>query len=129
MQQRCRRYAYFQKSWSAEFIPRTLFYWAKMYTEGFKEGEPYTSLTRCITINLVSQGFKLNDQVHSVYSILEQKNRQLLTDLLEIHFLNLSAAQKMAIQPEPIEKKQKLIHWLQFTRTYPFENRWSRYEA
>ena len=106
-----------QNSWSAEFIPRTLFYWAKMYTEGFKEGEPYTSLTRCITINLVSQGFKLNDQVHSVYSILEQKNHQLLTDLLEIHFLNLSAAQKMTIQQEPIEKKQKLIHWLQFINT------------
>ena len=106
-----------QNSWSGEFIPRTLFYWAKMYTEGFKEGEPYTSLTRCITINLVSQGFKLNDQVHSVYSILEQKNRQLLTDLLEIHFLNLSAAQKMTIQQEPIEKKQKLIHWLRFINT------------
>ena len=106
-----------QNSWSAEFIPRTLFYWAKMYTEGFKEGEPYTSLTRCITINLVSQGFKLNDQVHSVYSILEQKNHQLLTDLLEIHFLNLSAAQKMTIQQEPIEKKQKLIHWLRFINT------------
>ena len=106
-----------QNSWSAEFIPRTLFYWAKMYTEGFKEGEPYTSLTRCITINLVSQGFKLNDQVHSVYSILEQKNHQLLTDLLEIHFLNLSAAQKMTIQQEPIGKKQKLIHWLRFINT------------
>ena len=88
-----------------------------MYTEGFKEGEPYTSLTRCITINLVSQGFKLNDQVHSVYSILEQKNRQLLTDLLEIHFLNLSAAQKMTIQQEPIEQKQNLIHWLRFINT------------
>ena len=44
-----------QNSWSAEFIPRTLFYWAKLYIEGFKEGEPYTSLTRCITINLVSE--------------------------------------------------------------------------
>ena len=118
-----------QNSWSAEFIPRTLFYWSKMYIEGFKEGEPYTSLTQCITINLVAESFKLNTQVHSVYRILEQKNRQLLTDLLEIHFLNLSAAQKTTIQQEPIEKKQKLIHWLQFTRTYPFENRWSRYEA
>ena len=130
MQQRRRRYAYFQKSWSVEFIPRTLFYWAKMYTGGFKEGEPYTSLTKCITINLVSEGFKLNTQVHSVYNILEQKSCQPLTDLLEIHFLNLAQASQTALlQQEPIEKEQKLIHWLQFTRTYPFENRWSRYEA
>ncbi|MGP1491518.1 MAG: Rpn family recombination-promoting nuclease/putative transposase [Treponema sp.] len=114
MQQRRRRYAYFQKSWSAEFVPRTLFYWAKLYIDSFKEGEPYTNLTKCITINLVSEGFKLNTQVHSVYSILEQKNCQLLTDLLEIHFLNLAQASQERIPMKPIEKKQKLIHWLQF---------------
>ena len=118
MQQRRRRYAYFQKSWSGDFIPRTLFYWAKMYTEGFKEGEPYTSLTQCITINLVAESFKLNTQVHSVYRILEQRNYQQLTDLLEIHFLNLSKASQTALlQQEPIEKEQKLIHWLQFINT------------
>ena len=106
-----------QNSWSGEFIPRTLFYWAKMYTDGFKEGEPYTHLTKCITINLVSEGFKLNTQVHSVYRILEQKSRQLLTDLLEIHFLNLALASQKRIPTEPIEKEQKLIHWLQFINT------------
>ena len=118
MKQRRRRYAYFQKSWSGEFIPRTLFYWAKLYIEGFKEGEPYTSLTKCITINLVAESFKLNTQVHSVYRILEQRNYQQLTDLLEIHFLNLSKASQTALlQQEPIEKEQKLIHWLQFINT------------
>ena len=106
-----------QNSWSAEFIPRTLFYWAKLYIEGFKEGWAYTSLTKCITINLVSEGFKLNTQVHSVYRILEQKNRQLLTDLLEIHFLNLALASQERIPAETIEKEQKLIIWLQFINT------------
>jgi len=99
-----------QNSWSAEFIPRTLFYWSKMYIESFKEGEPYTSLTKCITINLVSQGFKLNSAVHSAYNILEQNSYQQLTDLLEIHFLNLSAAQEIDIQNTPVEKQQKLIN-------------------
>ena len=106
-----------QNSWSAEFIPRTLFYWSKMYLEGFKEGEPYTSLTKCITINLISQGFNLNHKVHSAYSILEQNAHQPLTDLMEIHFLNLSAAQKYGIQKNPIEKRQKLLNWLQFIET------------
>ena len=81
-----------------------------MYLEGFKEGYPYTNLTKCITINLVSQGFKLNSAIHSVYSILEQKTHKRLTDLLEVHFLNLSAAQKMDIQKAPIENQQKLIN-------------------
>ena len=106
-----------QNSWSSEFIPRTLFYWSKMYIEGFKEGEPYTSLTKCITINLISQGFNLNHKVHSAYSILEQNTHQPLTDLMEIHFLNLSAAQKYGIQKNPIEKRQKLLNWLQFIET------------
>ena len=106
-----------QNSWSAEFIPRTLFYWSKMYLEGFQEGEPYTSLTKCITINLISQGFNLNQKVHSAYSILEQNTHLPLTDLMEIHFLNLSAAQKYGIQKNPIEKRQKLLNWLQFIET------------
>ena len=106
-----------QNSWSAEFIPRTLFYWSKMYLEGFKEGEPYTSLTKCITINLISQGFNLNHKVHSAYSILEQNAHLPLTDLMEIHFLNLSAAQKYGVQKNPIEKQQKLLNWLQFIET------------
>ena len=106
-----------QNSWSLEFIPRTLFYWAKMYSEDFKEGEPYTSLTKCITINLVSQGFKLNNQIHSAYRILEQQSYQQLTELLEIHFLNLSLAGQFVIQKDSTEKQQKLINWLQFINT------------
>ena len=88
-----------------------------MYLEGFKEGEPYTSLTKCITINLISQGFNLNHKVHSAYSILEQNTHQPLTDLMEMHFLNLSAAQKYGVQKSPIEKRQKLLNWLQFIET------------
>ena len=94
-----------------------------MYIEGFKEGQAYTSLTRCITINLVSQGFNLNSAVHSAYNILEQNSYQQLTDLLEIHFLNLSAAQEIDIQNTPVEKQQKLINWLRFIATDDKEER------
>ena len=107
-----------QNSWSAEFIPRILFYWSKMYIEGFKEGEPYTSLTRCIAINLISQGFKLNSEIHSAYSIQEQKSHQPITDLLEIHFLNLSAVKGAKIrQTVTTQKQEKLLNWLRFIET------------
>ena len=95
-----------------------------MYIEGFKEGEPYTSLTRCIAINLISQGFKLNSEVHSAYAILEQKSYQPLTDLLEIHFLNLSAGKGTEIRQTITTKKQeKLINWLRFIETDDKEER------
>ena len=112
-----------QNSWSAEFIPHTLFYWAKIYLEAFKEGAAYTNLTKCITINLVSQGFKLNNQVHSVYSILEQQRYQHLTDLLEIHFLNLLLASQTAMPQKPIGNQEKLINWLRFINTDDREER------
>ena len=99
-------------------IPPNFFYWSKMYIESFKEGEPYTSLTRCIAINLISQGFKLNSEVHSAYSIQEQKSHQPLTDLLEIHFLNLSAVKRAKIrQTVTTQKQEKLLNWLRFIET------------
>ena len=112
-----------QNSWSVEFIPRTLFYWSKMYIEGFKEGEPYTSLDKSITINLISQGFNQSSEMHSAYSLLEQKTYKPLTDLMEIHFLSLLAARKFEIQKDPIEKRQKLINWLRFIATDDKEER------
>ena len=36
---------------------------------------------------------------------------------MEMHFLNLSAAQKYGVQKSPIEKRQKLLNWLQFIET------------
>ena len=108
----------YSNSWSVEFIPRTLFYWSKMYIEGFKEGASYTSLTRCIAINLISQGFKLNSEVQSAYNILEQKSHQSLTNLLEIHFLNLSTVTGTEIRQTITTKRQeKLINWLRFIET------------
>jgi len=95
-----------------------------MYIEGFKEGEPYTSLTRCIAINLISQGFKLNSEVHSAYRILEQQTYQQLTDLLEIHFLNLAAVKGTKIRQAITTKKQeKLLNWLRFIETDDKEER------
>ena len=100
-----------------------------MYIEGFKEGEPYTSLDKSITINLISQGFNQSSEMHSAYSLLEQKTYKPLTDLMEIHFLSLSAARKFEIQKDPIEKQQKLINWLRFTGIHPFENSGTGYKA
>jgi len=55
--------------------------------------------------------------VHSAYAILEQRTYKQLSDLLEIHFLNLSAVHDCNIRKTTIDKQQKLIHWLQFIET------------
>ena len=107
-----------QNRWNDEFAQRTVFYWAKMYTENLQKGEVYTKLPKCITINIVGEGFKLNELLHSEYRVLEKRLYTELSDELEIHFLNLAKAKEN--QPtgtEPDEKTQRLVKWLKFIET------------
>ena len=103
-----------QASWNASFIKRTLFYWAKMYTADFKAGESYDKLHRCIAINIIADGFKLNDAIHSEYLLQEKTVHSILTDVLEIHFLDLQAAKRAKAEGKAAGKRGQLINWLRF---------------
>ena len=103
-----------QASWNASFIKRTLFYWAKMYTADFKAGESYGSLHKCITINIIADGFRLNDAIHSEYLLQEKTAHTILTDVLEVHFLDLEAAKKAKEEGKATGKQDQLINWLRF---------------
>ena len=91
-----------------------MFYWSKMYIEGFKEGQAYNSLHKCITINIIADGFKLNDAVHSEYLLQEKEAHTVLTDVLEIHFLDLQAAKRTKEEGKEESKRSQLINWLKF---------------
>jgi len=106
-----------QASWNASFVKRTLFYWAKMYTADFKSGESYSSLHKCITINIIADGFRLNDSIHSEYILQEKEAHTMLTDVLEIHFLDLQAAKRAKEERQKQNKRRQLINWLCFIGT------------
>ena len=103
-----------QASWNASFVKRTLFYWAKMYTADFKAGESYDKLHRCIAINIIADGFKLNEAIHSEYLLPEKTAHTILTDVLEVHFLDLQAAKKAKEEGKVAGKQGQLINWLRF---------------
>ena len=103
-----------QASWNASFVKRTLFYWAKMYTADFKAGESYDKLHRCIAINIIADGFRLNDAIHSEYLLQEKTAHTTLTDVLEIHFLDLQSAKKAKAEGKGAGKRSQLINWLRF---------------
>ena len=103
-----------QASWNASFVKRTLFYWAKMYTSDFTAGESYDKLHRCIAINIIADRFKLNDAIHSEYLLQEKTAHTILTDVLEIHFLDLQAAKKAKEEGKGAGKQGQLINWLRF---------------
>jgi predicted transposase/invertase (TIGR01784 family) len=73
-------------------IPRTLFYWSKLFLEDFEAGRNYKELKKTVTINIL--GFKLeelrSESFHSIYQLGEAQTKNNLTDLLEIHFIELA---------------------------------------
>ena len=106
-----------QNRWNSEFVQRTIFYWAKMYTENLKTSEVYTKLPKCITINIVGESFDLNNLIHSEYNVIEKHINGRLSDELEIHFLNLAKVKEQQESFEQDEKKKKLYNWLKFIKT------------
>lgn len=69
---------------------RTLFYWGKLYLEEIKQGEDYRKLTKVITINLLDFKFLEIKDYHSSFHLWEDVEKEyMLTDLVEIHFIEL----------------------------------------
>lgn len=76
---------------------RTAYYWAKMYNEQIKSGEPYDKLNKCITINIVDFKCTPLSKIHTSYHITEDESGYRLTEVLEIHYLELPKLEDAAI--------------------------------
>lgn len=73
-----------QKYW----IKRKLFYLAKTYTDDLRIGQDYDKLRKCISISVLDFNLISGTEYHSVYT-LRSKNGNELTDLFELHILEL----------------------------------------
>ena len=98
-----------QNLWFDYYPKRSIFYWTELYIENFKRGDDYLDLNKCIAINILNQPFTATDKVHSVYKILESEDHTPLSDILEIHFLDLTKL------PENVGND--LEKWLMFIKT------------
>ena len=106
-----------QNNWHFDFPERTLYYWSKMYTENIKQGQDYTKLPKCITINLIGKGFNKNKRLHNKYLVLEQDTKEPLVSKLEIHILNLEKAKLSKECQFKDNKAKRLLNWLKFIET------------
>ena len=106
-----------QNSWHFDFPERTLYYWSKMYNEAIKQGQDYTKLPKCITINLIGKGFNKNKRLHNKYLVLEQYTKEPLASKLEIHILNLAKARLLEGSQFRDKKTKRLLNWLKFIET------------
>lgn len=73
-------------------IKRSLYYWSKMYDSQLEKRGKYESLKRTICINVLDFSFLSDDKFHSVYRLKDIKTNKELTDVMEIHFIELPKA-------------------------------------
>ncbi|OXS60421.1 hypothetical protein B1A99_08325 [Cohnella sp. CIP 111063] len=91
-------------------VKRTLFYLSKLFASALTAGNPYESLRKTITINLLNFNLFPYDRFHSTYHFYEDhEERALLTDALEVHFIEFPKFER-------IEKDTSIaLHrWLMF---------------
>lgn len=95
-----------------EFMPqRTLYYWSKMYTGQIKSGDAYDSLMKCITINIIDFECIPLPKLHTVFHITEDETDYRLTDMLEVHFLELT---KLSNEEKVSKKNDEVTDWMTF---------------
>jgi len=90
---------------------RTLFYWSKMYTSQAKPGDTYSKLKKCITINIVDFKCTPLEKLYSSYHLTEDKTGYRLTDILEVHFLEIVKLADLNIQRD---ENDPIVEWMEF---------------
>ncbi len=90
-------------------INRTLFYWSRLYSNQIKKGENYKNLNKTITINILNFNYIDSIKYHTTYHLWEDEEKTMLTDILEIHFVELPK-----FLDENRELDNSLNKWLAF---------------
>jgi len=92
---------------------RSLFYWSKEYTNSLQEGQDYSELPNVIAINIINFNYLPTKRFHTCFHLREDEERDIiLTDALEIHFLNMVKYRKQAGKGLPEDPLNLWMAWL-----------------
>ena len=91
-------------------IKRSLYYLSKMYEEQLSEGDDYTSLKRTVCINILNFKYLKTESFHSVYRLKERETNEELTDVIEMHFIEVPKL------PVDSDETDMLVAWVEFLK-------------
>ena len=91
-------------------IKRSLYYWSKLYSEQLNEGEDYSLLKRTICINILNFKYLKTRMFHSVYRMKEIHTNEELSDIEEIHFIEIPKLE------DGSDEKDMLVAWIEFLK-------------
>ena len=94
-------------------IQRSLYYWSKLYEEQLSEGDRYDKLSRTVCINILDFKYLKNDRFHNGYRLKEIETNEELTNLQEIHFIEIPKIKRFESTEEIVDL---LEGWVEFLR-------------
>ena len=86
---------------------RSLYYWSNLYSNNLYKNQDYIENNRTITINILDFNIFEEGPYHEKCMITRKYNGEILTEDLEIHFIQIPKCSKK-------EVKTKLDQWMQF---------------
>ena len=99
------------------FFERTLYYWSKNYSSVLKKGNQYEKLRPVISINLIDDILfnRTDNRMHTCYLLKEKNSNEILTDHLQLHYVEIPKFDKDADMAEsPPVAKTELKNWILF---------------
>ena len=97
-----------QKSASPNMVARALFYWSKIFAAQLVVGEKYEDLHQTISINILDfKLFEKDERFWKKYAITDLETNERLTDLFELHFIELSKIKE-------VRKDSPITFWIEF---------------
>ncbi|PSR22511.1 MAG: hypothetical protein C7B45_06705 [Sulfobacillus acidophilus] len=95
-----------------DMAKRTLFYWSQLFQQQLKVGDDYHQLHKTVTVNVLDFTALPDTPYHSTFHLHEDRTGRLLTDLLEVHYIEL---RKLYAQSLGLERR--LVRWMLFLTT------------
>ena len=90
---------------------RILFYTSKLVIEQIGESDPYDKIKRVISIVITDHPLiEESDKFHHQFGLYDLENKVLLTDILEIHTLEIPKARKHFDEAQDTQ----LLNWMKF---------------
>ena len=95
-------------------IQRTLYYWSRIYTDQLSATMDYSELSRTICINILNFNLLENDRYHNTYRLKELTTNEELTDIEEIHFIELPKSKH--VDKDEVDNIDSLLKWIEFIK-------------
>lgn len=96
-----------------DYLKRSIYYSSRFYSEQMQRGDSYQDLLKTVSISLVD--FNLlpdTEEVHSTFLLREKNSGYILSDVLELHYVELRKFKPA----KPQELRTRFERWLYFLK-------------